>query len=237
MSNDLKRESFFEVRGLHKSYAIGAERLHVLKGINLTVRSGEILAIFGPSGVGKSTLLHIMGALDRPDCGSVLFEGQDIFSLSEVARARIRNRRIGFVFQFYHLLPEFTALENVAMPAVVYGGGEFSSRKASEARAAELLGAVGLGSRGNHKPAELSGGEQQRVAIARALMNKPGLILADEPSGNLDMKNSMALHQLILDLNERSGQTFVIVTHDEGIARGAHTRLRMLDGRIVDSSG
>jgi lipoprotein-releasing system ATP-binding protein len=174
-----------------------------------------------------------MGALDRPDSGSVLLEGQDLFLLSENARARLRNLRIGFVFQFYHLLPEFTALENVLMPALVYAEGKFASGAERERRAEELLGLVGLRDRIRHKPAELSGGEQQRVAIARALMNEPSLVLADEPTGNLDTCASAELHQLIAELNARSGQTFVIVTHNEALAAIAHRRLRMIDGRIV----
>jgi lipoprotein-releasing system ATP-binding protein len=219
-----------EVRGVHKSYPSGETTLHVLKGVDLAVRHGEILAIVGPSGVGKSTLLHIMGTLDRPDSGSVFLEKQDLFLLSENARARMRNRGIGFVFQFYHLLPEFTAIENVVMPAMVFGNGAFGGKKERDERAAELLEAVGLKDRMKHKPSELSGGEQQRVAIARALMNKPCLVLADEPSGNLDMRTSAELHQLIGTLNRSSGQTFVIVTHDEELSKIAHRRLGMLDG-------
>jgi lipoprotein-releasing system ATP-binding protein len=224
---------FFAVRGLHKSYLSGETQVHVLKGIDLAISRGEILSIVGPSGVGKSTLLHLMGALDRPDSGSVLLEGQDLFLLSENARARLRNLRIGFVFQFYHLLPEFTALENVLMPALIYEKGRRARGVERARRAEELLGLVGLKDRIRHKPAELSGGEQQRVAIARALMNEPSLVLADEPTGNLDMRTSAELHHLIAELNARSRQTFVIVTHNEALAGIAHRHLRMVDGRIV----
>lgn len=224
-----------EVRGVHRSYGSGGTALHVLKGIDLAVPRGEILTIVGPSGAGKSTLLHIMGALDRPDAGSVVLEGQDIFRLSENARARVRNKNIGFVFQFYHLLPEFTALENVLMPALVYGDGAFAGRTARERRAAELLDAVGLADRVRHKPSELSGGEQQRVAIARALMNSPTLVLADEPSGNLDTRTSAELHALIAELNRTTGQSFVIVTHDHALAGSSHRIVRMVDGRMVQS--
>ncbi|MCX6358149.1 MAG: ABC transporter ATP-binding protein, partial [Candidatus Aureabacteria bacterium] len=219
-------EALLEVRDVRKSYQSGATRLDVLKGIDLGITRGEILSIVGPSGAGKSTLLHIMGALDRPDSGSVLLGGSDLFGMSENARARVRNSTIGFVFQFYHLLPEFTALENVLMPSMVYRDGAFSGRARGEARASELLDMVGLGGRVTHKPAELSGGEQQRVAIARALMTGPALVLADEPSGNLDSKTGAGIHQLIAELNTHSGQTFVIVTHDEELARIAHRKVR-----------
>jgi lipoprotein-releasing system ATP-binding protein len=226
-------EPFFEVRGLRKSYRSGEGQLHVLKGIDLAVSRGEILSIVGPSGAGKSTLLHLMGALDRPDGGSVLLDGRDLFSLSENARARLRNLRIGFVFQFYHLLPEFTALENVLMPSLVYGDEKFAGKTEREHRAEELLRLVGLLDRKGHKPAELSGGEQQRVAIARALMNEPDLVLADEPTGNLDMCTSAEIHRLVAELNARSGQTFVIVTHNEELAAVAHRRLKMVDGKFI----
>jgi lipoprotein-releasing system ATP-binding protein len=225
---------FFEVRGVSKSYESGLHRLEVLKNVDLSIAPGEMVSIVGPSGVGKSTLLHIMGTLDHPDSGTVLLDGGDLFGLSENARARVRNRNVGFVFQFYHLLPEFSALENVLMPALVYRNGRFRGRREAEHRARGLLGAVGLADRMTHKPGELSGGEQQRVAIARALMNRPRLVLADEPSGNLDMRTSADLHALIAELNEKEGQAFVIVTHDQDLARSAHRRLRMRDGMLEE---
>jgi lipoprotein-releasing system ATP-binding protein len=224
---------FFEARGLRKTYLNGTARIEVLRGVGLSVFPGEMLSIVGPSGSGKSTLLHLLGALDRPDSGGVYLDGRDLFRLSENARARIRNESIGFVFQFYHLLPEFTALENVLMPALVYRARGAEGGGAPRARAAALLESVGLGDRLLHKPAQLSGGEQQRVAIARALMNRPRLVLADEPSGNLDSRTSAELHALLADMNRREGQAFVIVTHDDELSRRAHRRLRMRDGVMV----
>jgi len=226
-------EMLMEARGLHKSFASGNAMLRVLKGVDLGLYRGEICSIIGPSGAGKSTLLHILGTLDRPDSGTVALKGRDLFMISDNARSRVRNLNIGFVFQFYHLLPEFTAIENVVMPALVFGKAADRRGKRPLERAAELLSAVGLGGRMHHKPAELSGGEQQRVAIARALVNDPILVLADEPSGNLDSGASSDLHRLIGALNRERGQAFVIVTHDEDLAAIAHRRFKMADGKIL----
>lgn len=205
------------------------DRLQVLKGIDMHVSGGEIVSIVGPSGAGKTTLLQIIGSLDRPDSGSVRFEGRDIFSLSDRQLARFRNSHIGFIFQFHQLLPEFTLQENVAMPALIGG----TARSESMKRAAELLDYLGLKSRLSHKPAELSGGERQRGAVARALINKPTVILADEPSGSLDTHNRDELHRLFFDLRRDMGQSFVIVTHDESLARMADRMITMRDGTIT----
>ncbi len=204
--------------------------LEVLKGIDLVVRRGEFVAIVGPSGVGKSTLLHVIGALDRPTRGSVEIDGELIFEMSDRELAAYRNRSIGFVFQFHHLLPEFNALENVMMPALI--GGE-SMQKARQ-RAMHLLELVGVENRWSHRPAELSGGEQQRVAVARALMNDPKLILADEPSGNLDRESARGLHDLLFGLSRKEGRTIVIVTHNMELARQADRVVALDDGRIVE---
>ena len=203
-------------------------KLCVLRGITLTIAKGEIIAIVGASGAGKSTLLHIIGTLDRPTSGSVHYEGVDIFGLNDEDLAHFRNERIGFVFQFHHLLPEFTALENVAMPALIGG------KKLSQVRtqALDLLREVGLEERADQKPPKLSGGEQQRVAVARALMNSPKVILADEPSGNLDSANAEKLHRLIWDLSRKLAQTFVVVTHNESLAKKADRIVRIADGVI-----
>lgn len=202
--------------------------LRVLRGLDLDIRKGEVLAIVGASGAGKSTLLHILGTLDRPTSGSVRYNGMDAFTLSDEELARFRNRQIGFVFQFHHLLPEFTALENVAMPALI--GGE--TIPAVRPRAAELLLAVGLSERADQKPTKLSGGEQQRVAVARALMNSPAVVLADEPSGNLDSANARNLHRLLWSLSRSRGQTIVVVTHNESLAKQADRTVRIADGVI-----
>lgn len=214
--------------GIHKSYG----SLGVLRNIDITIQQGEIVAIVGASGAGKSTLLHLLGTLDTPDSGTITFDGKDISGLPETALTRFRNRHIGFVFQAHHLLPEFTALENVMMPSLI--GGE--SRSVAQQRALELLTQLGLESRANHRPSELSGGEQQRVAVARALINHPSVIFADEPSGNLDSQTARVLHELFFDIRQKQGITFVIVTHNEELARMADRTLVMKDGQITNHS-
>lgn len=204
--------------------------LEVLKGINLEVKKGEIISIVGASGAGKSTLLHILGILDRPDNGSLTIENKDVFSLSDKQLSAFRNQHIGFVFQFHHLLPEFSALENIFIPALIAG----KTRRQAEKQASELLEIMSLTARASHKPAALSGGEQQRVAIARALINNPGVILADEPSGNLDSENANDLHRLFFDLREKMNQTFIIVTHNQQLAAMADRKLTIQDGIFID---
>ena len=213
-----------EIKGIKKSFG----SLEVLKGIDLTINKGEIVSIVGPSGAGKTTLLQIIGTLDRPDSGSVCVDGIDTSKLSTKKLSDFRNQHIGFVFQFHQLLPEFTALENIMIPAYIAG----TSQKAARKRAEELLQFMGLADRASHKPNELSGGEKQRVAVARALVNNPAVILADEPSGSLDSKNKEELHQLFFDLREKYGQTFVIVTHDEGLASITDRTIHMRDGML-----
>ena len=210
---------------IHKSFGT----LEVLKGVSLEVRSREVVSIVGASGAGKTTLLQIMGTLSRPDAGRVEIDGQDVFALGDKALSRFRNERIGFVFQFHHLLAEFTALENVCIPGLI---GR-RPRAEVERRAGELLDLMGLGARRDHKPGQLSGGEQQRVAIARALINSPAVLLADEPSGNLDSRNRDEIHRLFFDLRDRLGQTTVIVTHDERLAEMADRKITMCDGTIL----
>jgi lipoprotein-releasing system ATP-binding protein len=214
---------------IRRKFLIGRnDYLEVLKGISLEIRKAEVIAIVGPSGAGKSTLLHILGLLDRPSDGELLFEGENVFTLKDETLAQLRNRMIGFIFQFHHLLPEFTALENVMMPALIAG----KSIHAVQDRARQLLKDVSVEHRSAHKPNELSGGEQQRVAVARALMNEPKLILADEPSGNLDSENARALHQMIFDLRNKYHQTFVIVTHNKELADMADREIMVVDGHI-----
>ncbi|UCF79020.1 MAG: ABC transporter ATP-binding protein [Candidatus Eiseniibacteriota bacterium] len=212
---------------VHKSFSMGRNVLRVLRGVDLEVVEGEILAIVGASGVGKSTLLHILGALDRPDAGRVRLDSADVFEMDDESLARFRNRTVGFVFQFHHLLPEFTALENVMMPALIAGEPAVRCRE----RARELLREVRLVEREEHKPGELSGGEQQRLAVARALLNEPRIVLADEPSGNLDRVSGEELHARIWEFRKTRGQTFVIVTHNERLAEAADRVVKLEDGK------
>ena len=213
-----------KLEGITKSFG----SLQVLKGIDLEINKGEIVSIVGPSGAGKTTLLQIMGTLDEPDAGTVQIDGTIVSKMKEKELSAFRNKNIGFVFQFHQLLPEFTALENVMIPAFIAG---VSSKEANE-RAVKILEFMGLADRASHKPNELSGGEKQRVAVARALINDPAVILADEPSGSLDTHNKEDLHQLFFDLRDRLGQTFVIVTHDEGLAKITDRTVHMVDGMI-----
>ncbi len=220
---------------VHKSYMMGPGPLHVLRGASLKVVAGELVAIMGASGSGKSTLLHILGALDLPDKGQVTFDGIDVFRQSGAARDRMRNRNVGFVFQFYHLLPELDVLENILFPSMVKHSVWSWTHGGREARehAREVLTRVGLGERMHHRPNELSGGERQRAAIARAIVNRPELLLADEPTGNLDAHTGQGILDVLLDLNQ-VGQTIVIVTHDPNVAALAHRCVQLVDGRIAD---
>ena len=213
-----------EIQCITKSFG----ELQVLKGIDLIINKGEVVSIVGPSGAGKTTLLQIMGTLDKADAGSVVINGVEVGKLKEKELSAFRNKQIGFVFQFHQLLPEFTALENVMIPALIAGTSSGEALR----RAKDTLEMMGLAERASHKPAELSGGEKQRVAVARALINRPAVIFADEPSGSLDSKNKDELHQLFFDLRKKLGQTFVIVTHDEGLAKLTDRTIHMVDGRI-----
>lgn len=220
-----------QIENMTKNYDNGPQLVEVLKGITLHINRAEIIAITGPSGVGKSTLLHVMGALDLPTSGKVIIAGKDIHHLKNDALAKFRNASIGFVFQFHHLLPEFTALENVLIPAMMHT--PLNNKKNEYAK--YLLNEVGLSHRLDHKPNELSGGEQQRVAVARALINKPEVLLADEPTGNLDKHNTEALYYLLLDLNKKLNQTLVIVTHNEQLTESASKVIELDDGRIKNT--
>ncbi|MBO5192599.1 MAG: ABC transporter ATP-binding protein [Prevotella sp.] len=213
-----------EIKGIKKSFG----KLEVLKGIDLNIGKGEVVSIVGPSGAGKTTLLQIIGTLDSADSGSIIIDGTDVSKLNKKKLADFRNKHIGFVFQFHQLLPEFTAIENVMIPAFISG----MSKKEAKKRAEELLAFLGLTERAQHKPNELSGGEKQRVAVARALVNNPAIILADEPSGSLDTKNKEELHQLFFELRDKFGQTFVIVTHDEQLASTTDRTIKMKDGML-----
>jgi lipoprotein-releasing system ATP-binding protein len=220
-----------DVVDLYKTFPMGGRELVVLNNINLRIQRGELIAIMGASGAGKSTLLQILGTLDRPTKGTVSFEGQNLFQLTEQQQAEFRNKRVGFVFQFHHLLPEFTALENACLPAMI------QKREMADVvgEATKLLGEVGLGDRLHHKPGELSGGEQQRVSVARALMQQPDLVLADEPTGNLDKHTGDALFALLRQLNRSRGTTFVIVTHNDKLSAQADRIVSMQDGTIISS--
>ena len=220
----MSSKNIIEISNLRKHY----DTLEVLSGVSLTIAEGEVVAIVGPSGAGKTTLMHVVGALSDFDSGSVVVDGVDLRNLTTDTAADFRNSRIGFVFQMHYLLPEFTALENVCLPAMIAGVG----RKEAEAKALELLSLVGLSERTTHKPAQLSGGEQQRVAIARALINEPRLLLADEPSGNLDSYNRGEIHRLFFELRDKLGITVVVVTHDEGLADMSDRKITITDGQI-----
>lgn len=221
--------SLLKATGITKSYNVGDIELEVLKGINFSLKAGEIVAVVGPSGVGKSTFLHILGALDHPSSGSVSLRSVDLFGLSDAERARFRNKQIGFVFQFHHLLSDFSAVENVMLPLRIQGLSQVQARK----QAMDFLCLVGLSERIGHLPSELSGGEAQRVAVARALVTGPQLVLADEPTGNLDVERSTEIHELVWKLAREMSQAYVLVTHDVALAEQADRIVKMEDGRIV----
>jgi lipoprotein-releasing system ATP-binding protein len=222
--------AFCEIRDLHKSYFMDGKRIDVLRGVDLSIDSGEMLSLTGASGVGKSTFLHVLGTLDAPTRGAIRFEGRDVTAMGDAELARFRNQSVGFVFQFHYLLPEFSALENVMMPALIQRLAAPEARR----RASELLEAVGLSDRVHHKPGELSGGEQQRVALARALVLRPRLLLADEPTGNLDPETGEGIHKVLRDLNQRLGIAAVVVTHNEHLAESLPRRLRLADGHVAE---
>jgi lipoprotein-releasing system ATP-binding protein len=233
----VKRDAFgqpaalLEARDVHKSYWMGEKEIHVLRGASFTLRAGEMASLVGPSGVGKSTFLHVMGTLDPPTQGAVFIDGKDAFTLGEEELSLLRNRSIGFVFQFHYLLPEFTALQNAAMPGLIHR----LPKHESEERARAMLELVGLGHRLEHKPGELSGGEQQRVALARALVLKPRLLLADEPTGNLDEATGEGIHQLLVELNQKLGIAAIVVTHNARLAEKMPRRLLLKEGTVVDA--
>jgi lipoprotein-releasing system ATP-binding protein len=223
--------AFLSIRNVFKSYFLHGKRIDVLRDVSLDIGKGELVSLVGPSGAGKSTFLHVLGTLDAPAAGEVLFEGQSVFAMNDARIADFRNRTIGFVFQSHYLLPEFTALENVAMPALI----QRRDRGQTYAEARKLLERVGLGGRVDHRPGELSGGEAQRVALARALVLQPAILLADEPTGNLDPATGEGIHQLLRDVNRDLGITAVVVTHNEALARSMPRRLRLAGGQVTDA--
>jgi len=220
---------FLRADGLYKAYSTGGQIIEVLCGLDLVLMQGDIVAIVGESGSGKSTLLHLLGGMDHPDKGTVHIEGKNIYSLSSMERAKFRNTRVGFVFQFHHLLPEFSALENIMIPPLIQG----KERHQATDDARKILEEVGLGKRAHHRPAELSGGEQQRVALARALVACPLLLLADEPTGNLDGRTAAAMEELLLEIHARRGLSIILVTHSERLARCGHRMLRLENGTLL----
>jgi lipoprotein-releasing system ATP-binding protein len=226
-------ETILKAENIHKYYPSGKRKLEVLKAVNIEIKKGEILSLVGQSGAGKSTLLHVLGGLDRPNEGQVFIKGKNIYKLSDSKRAVLRNLHVGFIFQFFHLLPEFSALENVMFPALISRVKKIRSADAKE-KARNLISKVGLSSREHHKPSQLSGGEQQRIAIARALMNEPELVLCDEPTGNLDSDNSKKLMDLIGKLNKDNSQAFMIVSHDLSVAEIGNQVIKIKDGAIVN---
>jgi len=223
-------EYLIQVRDLYKGFDTSGARLEILTGVNLDLLRGETISIVGASGIGKSTLLHLLGTLDRPDRGQILYRGENIFTYDDAKLARFRNESVGFVFQFHHLLPEFTALENAMMPALING----MERSAAGSAAEEILLRVGLGERLHHRVSQLSGGEHQRVAIARALVLKPAMLLADEPTGNLDRKNSTQVHELLMELNAEFGLTMVVVTHNLDLAAYMSRQVTIVEGRLAE---
>lgn len=227
-----------KLENITRSFQSGPKKLDILNNISLNIKAGEILAVIGPSGAGKSTLLHIIGLLDRPTSGRVLFKDRDLYALPAREQARLRNSSFAFIFQFYHLIPELNIMDNILLPEMISNSflGWQIKRKALSEKAMELVAQLGLSGRISHKPGQLSGGEQQRVAIARALVTDPEVILCDEPTGNLDTNATMEIKDLISELNRQSGKTFVIVTHNENLARWSHRTINLVDGKIVSTS-